>query len=80
MLKTEKGSKLTAKEIGRNVKLARDAALDVVHKSKKQQLKQKAQPLNFRTVGVRQTPSGKWVSLSSAWYTIFSLIQLLFSY
>jgi len=60
MLKTEKGSKLTAKEIGRNVKLARDAALDVVHKSKKQQLKQKAQPLNFRTVGVRQTPSGKW--------------------
>ena len=71
-LKTEKGLKLTAEEIDQKVKLARDAVLDAVHNSKKK-LKQKEQ-LDFRTVGVRQTPSGKWVSMF-VWYTIISLFN-----
>jgi len=55
---TEKCSKLTVEEINENVKLARDAALNAVYKSRKK-VKQKVH-LDYRTVGVRQTPSGKW--------------------
>jgi len=74
MLKTEIGKSVTEEEIVLNIKKARDAVLDAVHKSKKQQvqkqkaqqtqqLRQKPQPIqaiNFRTCGVRQTRSGKW--------------------